>query len=63
MAPMAVESLVDRMAILVTIRRFFGMGQDADSHSLRFESYVGVQHFVRRSTYVPWRRSLGDVGR
>jgi NAD-specific glutamate dehydrogenase len=54
--------LVDRLAILVAVRRFHGMGA-ADSRSLRFESYVRMQHFVRRSTYVPFRRFLGDVRR
>jgi hypothetical protein len=33
----------------------------ADSRSLRFDSYVRMQHFVRRSTSVPFRRFLGDV--
>jgi hypothetical protein len=61
LAPMAPE-LVDRLAILVVVRRFPGMGA-ADSRSLRYESYVRMQHFVRRSTYVPFRRFLGDVRR
>jgi hypothetical protein len=39
--------LVDRLAILVAVRRFHGMGV-ADSRSLRFGSYVRMQHFVRR---------------
>jgi hypothetical protein len=43
-------------------RRFHGMGA-ADSRSLRSGSYVRMQHFVRRSTYVPFRRILGDVRR
>jgi hypothetical protein len=30
---------------------------------LRSDSYVRMQHFVRRSTYVPFRRFLGDVRR
>jgi hypothetical protein len=51
LAPVAAE-LVDRLAILVAIRRFLGMGA-ADSRSLRYDSYVRMQHFVRRSTYVP----------
>jgi hypothetical protein len=45
LAPMAAE-LVDRWAILVDVRRFLGMGT-ADSRSLRFDSYVRMQHFVR----------------
>jgi hypothetical protein len=62
LAPMAAE-LVYRLAILVAVRRFPGMGA-ADSRSLRSESYVRMQHFVRRSTYVPFRRFLlGDVRR
>jgi hypothetical protein len=39
-----------------------GMGA-ADSRSLRFDSYVRMQHFVRRSDYVPFRRFLGDMRR
>jgi hypothetical protein len=58
---MAAE-LVDRLSILVAVHRFPGMGA-ADSRSLRSDSYVRMQHFVRRSTYVPCRRSLGDVRR
>jgi hypothetical protein len=61
LAPMAVE-LVDRLAILVVVRRFTGMGS-ADSRSLRSDSYVRMQHFVRRSTSGPFRRFLGDVQR
>jgi hypothetical protein len=57
LAPMAVE-LIDRLAILVDVRRFPGMGA-ADTRSLRSESYVCMQHFVRRSTYVPFRRFGG----
>jgi hypothetical protein len=59
LAPMAAE-LVDRRDILVVVRRFPCMGV-ADSRSLRYESYVLMQHFVRRSTYVPFRRFSGDV--
>jgi hypothetical protein len=33
------------------------------TRSLRSESYVRLQHFVRRSTYVPFWRFWGDVGR
>jgi hypothetical protein len=43
-------------------RSFSGMGA-ADSRSLRYESYVRKQHFVRRSTYFPFRRFWGDVRR
>jgi hypothetical protein len=49
------------LAILVAVRRFLGMG-DADSRSLRFESYVHMQHIVRQ-TSIPFRRFLGDVRR
>jgi hypothetical protein len=56
---MAAE-LVDRLAILVAVRRFRGMGA-ADSRSLHYDSYVRMQHFVRRSTFVPFRRVLEDV--
>jgi NAD-specific glutamate dehydrogenase len=58
---MAAE-LVDRPAILVAARRFSGMGHD-DSRSLRFDNYVRMQHFVCRTTYVPFRRFSGDVRR
>jgi hypothetical protein len=58
---MAVE-LVGRLAILVAARRFLGMSAD-DSRSLRSDSYVGMQHFVSRSTCVPFRRFWGDVRR
>jgi hypothetical protein len=37
--------LVDRVAILVAVRRFRGMGA-ADSRSLRSDNYVRMQHFV-----------------
>jgi hypothetical protein len=60
LAPMAAE-LVNRLAILVVVRRFSGMGA-ADSRSLRYDNYVRMQHFVRRST-VPFRRFWGDVRR
>jgi hypothetical protein len=58
---MAAE-LVDRLAILVAVRRFHGMGA-ADSRSLRSDSYVRMQHFVRRYTSVPFQRFWGDVRR
>jgi hypothetical protein len=61
MAPMAVE-LVDRLAILVDVRRFPSLGA-ADSRSLGSDSYVRMQHFVRRFTSVPFRRFWGDVRR
>jgi hypothetical protein len=51
------------LAIFVVVRRFPSMGA-ADSRSLRSDSYVRMQHFVRRTTYVPFRRFLvGDVRR
>jgi hypothetical protein len=55
-----VAELVDRLAILVVVRRFHGMGA-ADSCSLCSDSCVRMQHFVRRSTSVPFGRFLGDV--
>jgi hypothetical protein len=33
-----------------------------DSRSSRFDSYVRMRHFVRRSTYLPFRRFLGMFG-
>jgi hypothetical protein len=50
---MAAE-LVDRMAILVAVLRFLGMGT-VDYRSLRSGRYVRMQHFDRRSTYVSFR--------
>jgi hypothetical protein len=44
-APMAAE-LVDRLAILVAVRLFHGLGA-AHFYSLRCGSYVIIQHFVR----------------
>jgi hypothetical protein len=61
MTPMAVE-LVDRLAIFVVVRHSLGM-VGAESRSLRSNSYVRMQHFVRRSTNVPFRRFFGDVRR
>jgi hypothetical protein len=60
---MAAE-LVDRLTILVVVRRFLGMDA-VDSRSLRFDTYVRMLHFVRRTTYVPFRRFWlrGDVRR
>jgi hypothetical protein len=59
LAHIAVE-LVDRLAILVALGRFPGMGV-AGSRSLRSNSYARMHHFVRRTTFVPFRRFLGDV--
>jgi hypothetical protein len=47
---------------LVAVRRFPTMGV-VDSRPLCFDSYVRMQHFVRRSTYVSFRRFSGDVRR
>jgi hypothetical protein len=58
---MAVE-LVDHLAILVAIHRFPCMCA-ADSRSLRSYMYVRMPHFVRRTTYVPFRRFLRDMRR
>jgi hypothetical protein len=58
LASMAAE-LLDRLAILVKVRRFTGMGA-TDSRSFRSNGYVRIQHFVRRSTFVPSRRFLGN---
>jgi hypothetical protein len=38
--------LVDRLAILVAVRRFHGMGV-VDSRFLRSDSFVRMKHFVR----------------
>jgi hypothetical protein len=59
--PMAVD-LVDRLAILVALRRFPSMGA-ADFRSLRYEIYAHLKEFVRRSTPTPFRRFLGYVRR
>ena len=61
LAPMAAE-LVDRLATLVAVRRFPSMCV-AHSPTLRSHSYVRMQHFVRRTTFVPFRCFLGDVMR
>jgi hypothetical protein len=61
LAPMAVK-LVDRLGILVVVRRYHGMGV-VDFRSLRFDMYVRMQQFVCRTTYVPFRRSWGGVRR
>jgi hypothetical protein len=52
--------LVDRLAILVVVRRFPGMGV-VDSRSLRYHNYVRMQHFHRRIAFVLFRRFGGDV--
>jgi hypothetical protein len=61
LAPLAAE-LVDRLAIVVAVRRFPRMCA-ANFRSLRSDSYVRMQHFVRRITSLPFRRFLGDVRR
>jgi hypothetical protein len=55
---MAADELVYRLAILVAVRRFPGMGA-ADSRPSRSDSYVRMHHFVRRSTSVPFQRFGG----
>jgi hypothetical protein len=50
--------LVDRLPFLVAVRRFPIMGA-ADSRSLRSDRYVRMEHFVRRTFYVPFRRFWG----
>jgi hypothetical protein len=49
---MAAE-LVDRLATLVSVRRFHGMGA-ADSRSLRSDNHVRPRHFVRRTIFYPF---------
>jgi hypothetical protein len=58
---MATE-LIDRLAIFVACR-IFSCTCVVKSRSLSFDSYVRMQHFVRRTTYVPFRRFGGDVQR
>jgi hypothetical protein len=58
---MAAE-LVYRLAILVDVRRFYGMGV-ADFRSLRSDNYARMQYSVRRNTCVPFLRFWGDVRR
>jgi hypothetical protein len=55
------DELVDRMAILVVIRRFPGMGV-ANCRSLRFDSYVRLQDFVHPFTFVPLLQFSGMCG-
>ena len=59
LAPMAADS-VDRLAILMAVRRFPCIGA-SESRSLCSDAYVRMQHFVRRTTSVPFRRFLGDM--
>jgi hypothetical protein len=58
---MAAE-LVDRLTILTAIRGFPNMGA-VEYCSVRSDSYVRMHHFVRRTTYVPFRRFGGNVRR
>jgi hypothetical protein len=58
---MAAE-LADRLAILVAFRRFPSMDAKV-CRLLRSESCVRMQHIVRRSTYVSFRRFLSGVRR
>jgi hypothetical protein len=55
-------SWFDRLAVLVVVRRFHGMGV-AVSRSLRCDNYVHIQHFVRRTTSIPFWRFWEDVRR
>jgi hypothetical protein len=48
LAPTA-SAKVDRLAILVEFRRFPCMGA-ADSRSLVYDTYVRMQHLIRRFT-------------
>jgi hypothetical protein len=57
LTPMSAE-LVDRRAILVAVRRFPCMG-NAHSRSLRFDSYVCMQQFIRRTNHVRFRGFWG----
>jgi hypothetical protein len=49
---------VDRPAILVAFRRFRGLGE-ADSRSLRFDSYARMQHVDRQYIFIPFQRFWG----
>jgi hypothetical protein len=53
--------LADRLEILEAVGRFHGMVV-VDSRSLRSNSYVRMQHFDRRTTFVPFRRFWGMCG-
>jgi hypothetical protein len=55
------DELVDHLAILVVFRRFPSMGA-THSRSLSSVSYVRMQHFVRRTPSVPFRRFGGMSG-
>jgi hypothetical protein len=62
LAPKATE-LVDHLAILLVVRHFLGMDV-IDSRSLRYDSHVRMQHFVRQTIFfVPFRSFWGDVRR
>jgi hypothetical protein len=57
-----VVELVDRVAIVVAVFRLLGMVA-ADSRSLHLDNYVRMQHFVRQTTCVLFRRFWGEVRR
>jgi hypothetical protein len=59
---MAVQLSGRYLAILVIVRRVLGL-RAVDSRSLRSDNYVRMEEYVRRSTSVPFRYSLGDVRR
>jgi hypothetical protein len=61
LAPLACE-LLDRLAVLVALRRFPGFGAHV-ARSLRSESLPRMKKFVRESTSPIFRRFLGDVRR
>jgi len=61
LAPLACE-LLDRLAILVALRRFPGFGAHV-ARSLRSESFLRMKKFVRDSTSPSFRRFLGEVRR
>jgi hypothetical protein len=56
-----VGEVVDRLDMLVAIRRFLGMGV-TDYCSLRCDNDVRMQHFVRRSIPLPFRLFGGIRG-
>jgi hypothetical protein len=58
---MAAE-LVARIATIVVVRRFHGIGA-FPSRSLRSTNYAHMKAFVRRSSSSIFRRILGDVRR
>jgi hypothetical protein len=49
------------VALLVAVRRFLGMGVD-DYRPFGFDNYVGMKHFVRRTTFLSFRRFWGMCG-